>query len=397
MLRTRRTYKYRLYTHKRNRHLHEQINVAGVIYNHCLALQRRYYRMFGGYIGKTQLQSHIARLRRNDPEWQKLGSQAVQQIVERLDNAYHRFFKWAQTRQAPRCSPPRFKKVRKYPSFTLKQAGWKLVEGNQIKIGDVVYRFVKSREMEGQIKTVTVKRNSLGKMYVCFSLVQEQSSRLTNVGQGPKRATTSNIGGFDFGLKKFLVDHEGGEYLSPEFLKAELANLRQASRKLSSKRKGSNNRRKARLDLGRKYEKVSNKRRDSHFKLSHRLLDNFDVLMFEDLDIRAMQRLWGRKVSDLGFADFVSILEHLAAKRGKRVLKTDRFEPTSQVCSECENRQPIPLRQRTFECGSCGLVLDRDHNAARNIYRVGASTLGLDGVKLPCLSGRQAPSEAIVA
>ena len=389
MLRTRRTYKYRLYTHKRNRHLHEQINVAGVIFNHCVALQRRYYRMFGGYIGKTRLQSHIARLRRNNPEWQKLGSQAVQQIVERLDNAYQRFFKWVKTRQPPRYSPPRFKKVSKYSSFTLKQAGWKLLEGNQIKIGDVVYRFVKSREMEGQIKTVTVKRNSLGKMYVCFSLVQEQPQ--------PKRATTGKIGGFDFGLKTFLVDHEDGEYLSPQFLKAELANLRQASRKLSSKRKGSNNRRKARVNLALKHETVSNKRRDSHFKLSHRLLDNFDVLVFEDLHIRAMQRLWGRKVSDLGFADFVSILEHLAAKRGKRVLKTDCFEPTSQVCSECENRQPIPLRQRTFECGSCGLVLDRDHNAARNIYRVGASTLGLDGVKLPCLSGRQAPLGATIA
>ena len=375
MLKTRSTYKYRLYTHKRNHHLHEQINVAGLIYNYCVALQRRYYRMFGGYIGKARLQSHLAKLRRHNPAWQRLGSQAMQQIVERVDNAYRRFFKWAKTRQGPRCSPPRFKKVRKYPSFTLKQAGWKLLDGNRIKIGNQVYRFVKSRESEGQIKTVTVKRDSLGKLYVCFSLVQEQTQ--------PKEAATGEIGGFDFGLKTFLVDHEGNQYLSPEFLKAELANLRQTSRKLSSKQRGSNNRRKARVDLARKHERVKNKRRDAHFKLAHRLLDQFDMLVFEDLNLKAMQRLWGRKVGDLGLADFVSILDHLATKRGKRIVKLDRFEPTSQVCSGCGQRQPMPLRERTYRCGSCGLVLDRDHNAARNIFRVGASTLGLEGVRLP--------------
>jgi len=377
MLKIRSTYKYRLYTHKRNRHLHEQINVAGLVYNHCVALQRRYYRLYGGYIGKVRLQSHIAKLRRRNPVWQKLGSQAVQQIVERVDNAYQRFFKWVKTRQGPPCSPPRFKRVRKYPSFTLKQAGWKLLEIDQIKIGNVVYRFVKSREIEGQVKTVTIKRNSLSKMYVCFSLVQEQPQ--------PKPVTTGKIGGFDFGLKTFLVDHEGSEYLSPEFLKSELVNMKQASRKLSSKRKGSSNRRKARLNLARKHDKITNKRRDQHFKLAHRLLDRFDVLVFEDLNLKGMQRLWGRKVSDLGFADFVSISEYLATKRGKRVLKINRFEPTSQVCSECGHRHPISLWERTYCCCHCGLELDRDHNAARNIFRVGASTLGLDGVRLPPL------------
>lgn len=375
MLKTRRTYKYRLYTHKRNRHLHERINVAGLIYNHCVAIQRRYYRIYGGYIGRARLQSHIAKLRKHNCEWQKLGSQAVQQIVERVDNAYQRFFKWAKTRQGLRSSPPHFKKVRKYPSFTLKQAGWKLFEGDKIKIGNVIYRFVKSREIEGQIKTVTIKRNSLGKLYLCFSLIQEQPQI--------NEAATGKIGGFDFGLKRFLVDHKGNEYLNPQFLKSELANLKQASRKLSSKRKGSNNRRKARLNLARKHEKVANKRRDQQFKLAHRLLDQFDVLVFEDLNIKAMQRLWGRKVSDLGFADFVSILEYLSRKGGKRVLKLNRFEPTTQVCSGCGQRQPMPLRERTYRCGCCGLKLDRDHNAARNIYRVGASTLGLEGVRLP--------------
>jgi len=107
------------------------------------------------------------------------------------------------------------------------------------------------------------------------------------------------------------------------------------------------------------------------------------VLCFEDLNLKAMQRLWGRKVSDLGFSSYLRIQEHMAEKLGKRVVQIDRYEPSTTRCSECGQRQAMPLRERQFECQNptCGLVLGRDHNAARNIKRVGASTLRLEGVR----------------
>ena len=117
--------------------------------------------------------------------------------------------------------------------------------------------------------------------------------------------------------------------------------------------------------------RVDNKRRDFHFQLAHDLCDKYDVLV-ETLNIDAMKRLWGRKVSDLGFAQFVKIVEWVAFKRGKRVIFLDRWTPTTQTCSNCGERQKLDLKQRTFACGHCGLALGRDHNAAINI-RAGAS------------------------
>jgi putative transposase len=130
MMEVRRAYKYRLYRcDKRDEHLHRQINIAGTVWNYALALHKRYYRLTGKYIPLSILQAHIARLRMRTARiaffWRALGSQSVQDVLERLDAAYHRFFKGLSKR------PPKFKKVRQRKSFTLKQVGWKLLEHNQ--------------------------------------------------------------------------------------------------------------------------------------------------------------------------------------------------------------------------------------------------------------------------
>ena len=126
------TLKFKLYHHKRNRFLKRSINAAGVIYNHCIALHRRYYRMFKKHLNCAKLQAHIAKLRKRKPFWQSVGSQAVQDICQRIEKAYQLFFK----HHKKRVRPPGFKKVRKYKSFTLKQAGYKFLGGNRIKIGN---------------------------------------------------------------------------------------------------------------------------------------------------------------------------------------------------------------------------------------------------------------------
>ncbi|MEM9950434.1 MAG: transposase [Chloroflexota bacterium] len=365
----RKTYKYRLYTSKRDKHLHRQINIAGLIWNHCIALQRRYYRLFGGYISKFDLQKHIAKLRMRIAKyahWKKLGSQAVQDIIERLDKSYQMFFK----KQGGR---PSFSKVKKYRSFTLKQAGWKLLSSNKIRLGKHNYKYVKHRDLAGTIKTITVKRNRCGRLWLCFSVIETIELPETSTGQ---------IGGFDFGLKCFLTDHTGKSYASPEFLRQELDHIRQLNRSLSRKRKGSRNRAKTKYLLARTHIRIDDKRRDYHYQLAHQLCDTFDILVFEDLNIDGMKRLWGRKVSDLGFAQFVKIVEWVAFKRGKQVIFIDRFEPTSQICSQCGKRQKLRLSDRTYRC-SCGLVLDRDHNAAINIQRAGASAHTARGVVRP--------------
>lgn len=374
----RRAFKYRLYQNRRNKHLHRQIDVAGIIWNHCVALQRRYYRLTGGYINKYRLMKHVAKLRMRTERfayWRIVGSQAVQDIVERLDQAYQEFFKHKRGETTLKRGRPRFKKVKKYTSFTLKQAGWKLLGGNRVTLGDYNYKYAKSREIEGEIKTVTIKRDRAGRLFICFSVVQEIEL--------PKQVSTGKIGGFDFGLKVFLTNDEGRGYLMPQYFKENLKEIARLSRALSRTQPGSRNREKARRRLARAYARLANKRQDYHFKLARELAIEYDVLFFEDLNIKAMQQMWGRKVSDLGFAEFFNILEHIAKTMGKEVIQIDRFEPTTSVCSVCGHRQPMPLHVRVFNCQNpaCGVVLDRDHNAAINIKRVGASTLWLEGVR----------------
>lgn len=362
----RKTYKYRLYHSKRNRHLIDAINVSGIIWNHCVALQRRYYRLTGKYIGLHRLQKHTAKLRMKTQgfsHWKLVGSQAVQDICDRIDKAYQRFFDGSG-------GIPSFKKVKKYRSFTLKQNGWKYASGNKVHIQGHRYKFVLHRPLDGTIKTITIKRDNRGKLWICFSVVMEVPE--------PNRVSTGKIGGFDFGLKTFLTDDEGRAYMMPEFFKQDIQNVRRKSRVFSRKRLGSRNREKARLTLAKTHEHLANKRRDFHFKLAHDLCDEYDLLAFETLNIKAMQHLWGRKMSDYSFFQFTQILRNITFVRGCNVIFIDRWEPTSQTCSGCGCRQKIELRERIFHCENCGLVLDRDHNAARNIKRVGASTLRSD-------------------
>lgn len=368
------TYKFKLYRSKKNKHLHQQINISGLIYNHCIALHRRYYRLFGTSLNAYALMKHITKLKRlpKYDHWNMVGSQAIQDIVQRIDKAYKLFF--GNLKRKVRTSPPGFKKVKKYSSFTLKQAGWKLLDGNKIKIQGVIYKFSKSRDIPSDIKTVTVKRDSHGNFWLYFVVEEEidQSARIL----------TGNSAGFDFGLKTFLTSSDGQEIDSPLYYRAAMAELKQAQRKLSSKVKLSNNWRKAKATVTRLYQTVVNKRRDWFFKLAHDLTDRYDQLFFEDLSMKGMQALWGRKIGDLARSEFMAILTYVATTKGKVVHLVNRFYPSSKTCSDCGAvNTALQLADRRWACAGCGSIHDRDLNAAFNIHREGASSLRLGAVR----------------
>ncbi len=371
------TLKFKLYQSSRNKHLKRSINAAGVIYNHCIALHQRYYRWWGNHLNCAKLQSHIAKLRKRKPFWQQVGSQAVQDICQRIEKAYQLFFK----HHKKGVRPPNFKKVRRYKSFTLKQAGYKFLGGNRIKIGNRVYQYWNSREIEGTVKTLTIKRTPLGELFMVVVV--------DSVDEPETKFETSRIAGFDFGLKTFLTCSDGTKIESPQFLKQSLNVIKKASRNYSKKRKESANRERARLNLVRKHEDVVNRRSDWFWKLAHDLTNQFDVLCFETLKLKGMQRLWGRKISDLAFGEFLKILEWVATKKGKQVVFIDRWYPSSKTCSNCRYvLKELALDVREWRCPSCQSVNGRDENAAINIQRVGASTLKLGDVRqaLPAIA-----------
>ena len=364
------TLRFKLYESHRNKHLKRSINAAGVIYNHCIALHKRYYRMWSKHLNCAKLQSHIAKLRKRKAFWQQVGSQAVQDICQRIEKAYQMFFK----HHKKGVRPPNFKKVRRYKSFTLKQAGYKFLGGNRIKIGNRVYQYWNSREIEGTVKTLTIKRTTLGELFIVIVV--------DSVNEPETKFETSRIAGFDFGLKTFLTCSDGTKIESPQFLKQSLNAIKKASRNHSKKRKGSSNRERARLNLVRKHEDVVNRRSDWFWKLAHELTNQFDMLCFETLNLKGMQRLWGRKISDLAFGEFLKILEWVATKKGKRVVFIDRWYPSSKTCSNCGHvLKELALEIREWRCPSCQSVNGRDENAAINIGAVGASTAKLGDVR----------------
>lgn len=360
-----RTYCFKLYRSKRNRKLHSQINAAGRIYNHCIALHKRYYRIFSKSLNIYQLQRHLTKLKRikRFSYLKEIGSQAVQDIAERIDRAYRLFFR--NLKHKIRTAPPSFKKIRKYKSFTLKQAGWKLNEkDNSLTIGKQRYRYAKSREIEGKVKTLTIKRDALGDIYLYFVCATKENEVLTRTGKSV---------GYDFGLKMFLNASDGTSIASPQFFKENADAIKKANRNLSRKKKGSNNRKRARLHLARLHRKVANQRNDFHWQIAHRLVGEYVLICIEDLNLKAMQKFYGRKISDLGFADFIKKLEYKARKTGTTIVKVDRFFPSSQVCSTCgtQYKEMKNLNIRKWICPDCGTHHDRDHNAARNILNEG--------------------------
>jgi len=195
-------YKFKLYQSKRNRYLVGLIFIAAQIWNHSIALHKRYYRLYGKHLNVYQLQKHITKLKKlpKYSHFNQLGSQAIQEVAQRIDKSYKLFFSNLLTRKTNKTkrfvSPPNFKKSRQYKSFTLKQAGYSFLGGNKVRIGLYTFKFFKSRSIQGNPKTVTIKRDRVGDMWLIVTTDWED----TQPGINPRN---DNSIGFDFGLKTF--------------------------------------------------------------------------------------------------------------------------------------------------------------------------------------------------
>ena len=380
------SYKYKLYNNlRRNDVLIKDIELYSDVYNHCVALHNRYYKIYKKFLGKYDLQKHLTKIKHKYmPEWERLGSQAIQDITDRLDKSYKQFF--SNLKKKMRCSPPSSKNKHKYKSFTLKQAGYKLDQENgEITINKKKYKYFNSRVFDGNIKTLTVKRNHQGEIYIIFSVEQEIEIK---VG-----FETGKIAGFDFGLKTFLVDSDGKEYVSPQYLNESYDKLKLLSRRLSKKKKGSKNRRKAILQLNSLYDKVVNQRNDWQQKTALQLVKSFDVICLESLSFIQMQKSQNntkkankkraRKTLDLSPGSFYEKVKYKAAEYGKQVVFINKWFPSTQICNECSfvvGKLDESIREWT--CPNCGAHHNRDHNAAKNILREGTSSLGIGNVRL---------------
>ncbi len=360
------TYKFKLYKTKRQKHLHRRVRIAGEVYNHLIAFHKRYYSMFGKYPGKYKVQNQLPKLKKRYPHWKQVGSQALQAIVYRIDFGYQKFFRKENKR------PPSFRNLRKFKSFTLTQAGWELNEDNSVNIGGIQYKFWKSQKILGKPKCMHVKRDALGDFYICIVTDIEEYK--------PDYAASSETVGMDFGLKTYFSLSDGKEIEAPEFFKQGSKELAKCQRILARKVKDSKSRKQAVKATARVHKKIAARRKDWQEKEARKLARKYGAIFVEDLSIGGMKALWGRKVSDLAFYQQVQILERQCSKAGTIFGKVDRWLPSTRMCSSCGQLHDMPLDKRTMQC-DCGLVLDRDANAAINIKNAGMSALGPGAVR----------------
>ena len=353
------SYKYNIYHSKKTKYLDKILRECCFVWNHALALQRRYYKLFGKYISIGKMKKHFTkRIKRN-----LLHSQTTQEILERLDESYNRFFKKLAKR------PPKFKSPEKFNSFVFKQGGFTL-NGNCLTInkGKKRFRFSYSRPYEGNVKQIRIVRETCSR----FSLIIITDHNPTNSYR--KTHDGASIG-LDFGLKTYLTKSDGSKINSPLFFKQYQNKIKKCNKRISKSVKGSNNRRRRLFELQQAYRKINDLRSDFQWGLAHQLCKQYDYIFIEDLNIEGMKRLWGKKVSDLSHSSFIDKLTYVASKYGVIVHKIDKWYPSSKTCEcGCINKG-LSLRDRTWVCPACGAINDRDVLAARNILRKGISEL----------------------
>ena len=362
----RRTFQYRVQLSKTSEtnclHWLEQCRI---LYNLALEQRIMVYRQTRKSISLYTQQSQLPELKEAFPDFKIVGSQCLQDVLDRLDKAFQAFFQRVKKGKA---GFPRFKSFGRYDSLTLKQSGWKL-EGRYLhlaKIGRL--KLYLSRPIEGEIKTVTIRRTTTGKWFVSFSC-DEVKPRIF--------PPTDKAVGLDVGIKSFAVDSEGKVVENPKYLRESLKTLRVHQRKLSRRIKGSRRRHKVRIQLAQLHEKVANQRKDFLHKTANHYIHTFKYIAVEDLNIAGMVRNHhlALSIQDSSWGTFFNLLSCKAVEANRVLVKINPYG-TSQRCSSCGENVPKKLAQRTHHCPSCGVILDRDFNAALNI-RSGRSVQAL--------------------
>lgn len=365
----RRAYKEKLKpTPSQERRFEEILWRCRVLYNTALEQRITAYRRCGKSVSFYDQSAELKDVRAEFPEYAAINRQVECDVLHRLDKAYQAFFRRVKRGETP--GFPRFQGRNRYHSFTypLLGNGVRLDNGFLVLTGIGRIRVRWSRPVEGDIKTITISKEADG-WYVVFSC--------DNVPMRPLPLTGEETG-IDVGLKVFLITSAGDVVENPRLHRRGEKKLKKAHQVVSRRKKGSHGRRKAVKLLGKQYQTVKRQRADFHHKTALALLRQYDTVYVEDLQVANMVRnhYLAKSISDAGWAQFRSILSYKAECADKRVIAVPPHN-TSQNCSGCGTRVQKSLSVRTHACTNCGLVLDRDENAARNIQWAGQALWGV--------------------
>ena len=364
-------YKFRIYPSKaQEREMKHHLWLSKELWNEMLASVKKRYEAEKKFLPKQELREIVKR--------KGLYSQVAQELVDRLQHALKR--KVEMKKKGKKCGFPRFKSFDRMKSLVYPQFGFSL--GRKLKVtpfGELAIK--KHREINGKIKTLTIKREPSGKWFAIFTAEEPKPEPKQNDGPAV---------GMDLGLVNFAVLSDGTKIKNPHHLKKWEDRLAFQQRRLSRKTKGSKNRQKARIKVARLHEKVANTRRDFLHKLSTKLVSTYSFIAAEKLNSQDMaMNGHSKNINDAAWGMFAKMLCYKAEGAGSRVVFVEP-KNTSKVCSRCGEVVEKTLWDRWHICPACGLSIDRDLNAAINILK--RATLG-HSESNACGDGAMAPSQ----
>ncbi len=343
--------------------INKTLGCSRLVYNKGLAFRNEKYAK-GEKVGYNQTSAMLTSMKKEGKYsfLNEVDSIALQQSLRDLEDAFVRFFE-------KKAKHPVFKSKHHYQlSYrTLNQKNSIRIEGNKIRLPKLGFIRIKQSEDIEHINNVTVRRTAAGKYYVALNVDFEPV----------KKARSDKFIGIDVGIKDFLSDSNGEKIDNPKFLEKSQKKLKREQRKLSRKRKGSKNRNKQRLKVARVHEKIANQRNDFIHKLSTKLINENQVIVVEDLNIKGMLKnhKLAKSISSVSWSKFFDTLEYKAQWYGRKLVKIPTMYPSSQTCSKCGYKNPLVknLSVRVWECPCCHAKHDRDLNASVNILNKGLS------------------------
>lgn len=328
-------------------------------------------------------QKELVQLRAVDAEAAAVPSHVARSALQRLERTFEGFYRRVQSGAAP--GYPRFRAARRYDSFSiaprLREVGG--VRGSRaarVRLGTLGWvRFHEYRPLRGTIREIAVRRDA-GRWFVCF---------VCDLGEAPPKVVVSSAVGCDVGLKSFAAFSDGTSVDAPQFFRKAEATLARRQQALSRRKRGSNGKRRARLLVAKAHARIQSQRLNFARELAASTLAAYDLVAYEDLDIRRMAHgHFAKSIGDAAWGTFIHALTCKAESAGKYAIAVDP-RGTTQACSACGARVPKDLSVRMHAC-SCGLVLDRDENAARNILALGRSVVSALASASPRPEGRTA-------